>query len=172
MKKILALTVLTGIVIGRNLKTSPAEYLTVNMQVAQYEAEKPLTVPTITVPEVQAMEATESGEIEPEEPQISDKVGSMLEYIHQAESSSGKNNTPGALHLLCRSKGKWNELGYGGMRLKICFDSEEEGMNHVADWLERHLEKFEGDVAKTLCYYNLGIEEINCKYYQGYVGTL
>lgn len=104
------------------------------------------------------------------EPEPSKTVSDMLSYIHMAESTNGKNTTPGALHLYCRAKGMWNELGYGGMAKKICFKDEAEGMSQVGDWLQRHLEQFDGDVARTLCYYNLGGNEINCKYYQGYVG--
>lgn len=125
-------------------------------------------LPTEVVTEVKVAEPTPTPTPEP----VEDNIQKMLNYIHKAESTQGKNNTPGALHLICRNQGKWNELGYGGMDLKICFNSEEEGMAKVGDWLKRHLERFDGDVAKTLCYYNLGEEQINCKYYQEYLGTL
>lgn len=164
-KTILPITILTGIIIGSLLKGRIAEptYLTVSFEDNHYEvAQEQPTVPVVT--EVKAAE--------PEVSTPSADIQGMLNYIHMAESTKGKNNTPGALHLICRSQGKWNELGYGGMRLKICFENEAEGMAKVGNWLERHLQRFDGDVAKTLCYYNLGEEQVNCKYYQKYLGAL
>lgn len=101
----------------------------------------------------------------------SETIKDMLNFIHGEESSHGKNTNPQALHNYCRNIGKWNELGYGGMQSMICFDSEEEGMRKVGDWLDRKLTGFDGDIAKTLCHYNLGGEHINCKYYQRFVGV-
>ena len=37
----------------------------------------------------------------------------MLNYIHGAESTYGRNTNPYALHNLCAAKGEWNELDYG-----------------------------------------------------------
>ena len=171
MKMILPTAIAIGAIVGAlikpNMKTP--EYVSVVFENNHYtvEATKSAQIPMME-PKVQAYE--EKNPVERTAPELDGTVQSMLKYIHQAESTSGKNTTPGALHLLCRNQGKWNELGYGGMALKICFDSEEEGMAKVGDWLKRHLEKFDGDVAKTLCYYNLGEEQINCKYYQKFIG--
>lgn len=106
------------------------------------------------------------------EPEASALAQDLLRYIHQAESSGGTNRNPNALHNLCKSQGKENQYGYGGMALKICFNSHEEATARVMRWLTEHLKKFDGDVAKTLCYYRHGEEMINCQYYQKYLGTL
>jgi len=92
----------------------------------------------------------------------------MVEYIHKKESTNGKNTNPQALHNLCKAQGKSNEYGYGGMRLKMCFDSEKAAKAWVTLWLAEKLELFNGNVGMTLCYYNLGEKITNCDYAQGY----
>lgn len=111
-------------------------------------------------------EAGETSEVTPE------KVEKLVAYIHKAESSNGLNKNPYALHNVCKSKGKSNEYGYGGMQSMMCFDSHEQATRIVSDWIKRHLELYEGSEAKTLCRYNLGGNEVNCKYYQRYIGAI
>lgn len=55
------------------------------------------------------------------------------------------------------------------MAMLMCFDSHAAAKTRVVKWVEDHLEKYDGNIAKTLCRYNLGGNEINCKYYQGYL---
>lgn len=96
-------------------------------------------------------------------------VNKLVNYIWFAESKNGTAGFEGSLQYLCEQKGMWNELGYGGMALKHCFKDRAEGWAHVTSWLNRHLDKYEGNEARALCRYNLGGEEINCKYYQGFL---
>jgi len=92
----------------------------------------------------------------------------LVDYIHTKESTKGKNTNPNALHNYCKSLGKSNEYGYGGMRLKMCFDSEKAAKAWVTLWLAEKLETFNGNVGMTLCYYNLGEKITNCSYAEGY----
>lgn len=123
------------------------------------------------VADVQAME--------PEEPVEKDvDVETLVNYIHAAESSFGKNANPNALHNLCKAQGKSNEYGYGGMAQKICFDSPEAARERVVRWVGEKLEMFDGDAAKTLCYYRHGKDAdsgqylVNCQYYQRFLGSI
>lgn len=99
-------------------------------------------------------------------------IQNMLQFIHTAETGRGTNKNPHALHNYCKSMGKSNEYGYGGMARKICFTDHAEATARINRWLDEHLTEFGEDVAKTLCYYNLGKKEINCTYYQKYLGAL
>lgn len=164
MKRIITATIALGILIGTRVNNQTPEYVTVNFEDNHYIVEESSPSAEI-VPIAHAQEPAET----PKEESNPD-VEKMLNYIHGAESTYGRNTNPYALHNLCAAKGEWNELGYGGMALKICFKNEEEGMAKVRDWLTRKLEQFNGDEAKTLCHYNLGGEHINCKYYQNYIG--
>ena len=44
----------------------------------------------------------------------------------------------------------------------ICYDSHEEVRQHVIAWLEQHIKA--GDIDKSLCMYNQGIDETKCTY--------
>jgi hypothetical protein len=99
---------------------------------------------------------------------LNSNILDMVEYIHKKESTNGKNTNPQALHNYCKSIGKSNEYGYGGMRLKMCFDSEKAAKAWVTLWLAEKLELFNGNVGMTLCYYNLGEKITNCPYAEGY----
>lgn len=89
-------------------------------------------------------------------------VDQIVDGIHALESSRGTAGI--GLQAICESRGMWNELGYGGMKMKRCFKSKEEGISVVKDWLNRHLDRFGGDVDKTLCWYNEGLEKSSCGY--------
>lgn len=99
---------------------------------------------------------------------LNSNILDMVKYIHKKESTSGKNTNPNALHNYCKAQGKSNEYGYGGMRLKMCFDSEKAAKAWVTLWLAEKLELFNGNVGMTLCYYNLGEKITNCPYAEGY----
>ncbi len=88
----------------------------------------------------------------------------VVDYIWFRESTRGKNNFPGSLAHYCELRGKWNELGYGGMKLKICFKDKAEGFEKVGNWVNRHNKKFNLEIAKTLCWYNIGKETSKCEY--------
>jgi hypothetical protein len=97
---------------------------------------------------------------------ISASIPQIVDGIHLLESSRGKAKV--GLQAICEAQGKSNEYGYGGMAMKKCFDSHEEATKHVAWWVARHLDEFDGSVGKTLCYYNLGEKVETCQYYQNY----
>ena len=92
----------------------------------------------------------------------------LVDYIHLKESTRGKNNTPGSLADLCIKQGKSNEYGYGGMDLKICFDSKKEARAWVLLWVEDHLKEYGGNSHRVLCHYNLGTASDNCSYASGF----
>lgn len=73
------------------------------------------------------------------------------------ESTNGKNSNPHALHNICKAQGKTNEFGYGGMKMKICFDTFEESVQKIDEWFEQR-EK------EAFCYYNQGIRTPDCNY--------
>lgn len=94
-------------------------------------------------------------------------VEKMVDGIHVLESSRGKARS--GLHAYCRGLGKSNEYGYGGMAKLICFADENEARARVSDWVNRHLDRFHGDVGRTLCWYNLGKDLTTCPYYENYL---
>lgn len=167
MKLTLFGTVILGVVFGFISSFDTPEYIEITFVDNHYEVES-TPAPSI-VSQVQAYEATESGEIKEVEPQNNNIVGTLVDYIWQAESCSGQCNTQYSLQRYCENLDKSNQFGYGGMAMKICFDSHEEARARVTRWVSEHLEKYNGDEAKTLCRYNLGGNEINCKYYQNYL---
>ena len=81
----------------------------------------------------------------------------QLAHIRLKESSNGTNKNPNALHNICKAQGKSNEFGYGGMAMMICFDSFEESVRVVDEWLTKRDNE-------NLCYYNLGIRKDGCEY--------
>lgn len=173
-KSIPPATIVTGLIIGSLVKshiTQPT-YLSIRFEDNHYEATESaaIALPHVAT-EVKAYDGSSSSTNLPSKQDSNSTIEKLLNYIHKAESTEGKNKTPGALHLYCRAKGEWNELGYGGMALKICFKDEAEGRAKVGNWLKRHLEEFKNDEAMTLCYYNLGEKQVNCKYYQNYMGV-
>ena len=90
----------------------------------------------------------------------------MADGIHFLES--GRGTAKIGLQGICEKQGKTNEYGYGGMKLKICFDNKIEAEERINIWLVKHYGEF-NDVGMTMCYYNLGIKVKDCKYYQDYL---
>jgi hypothetical protein len=80
-----------------------------------------------------------------------------INKIWMNETTKGTNTNPQALHNICKAQGKSNEFGYGGMQKMICFDSFQEAVDVVDQWLDTR-------IAENLCYYNLGIKTSNCNY--------
>lgn len=81
----------------------------------------------------------------------------QLAHIRLKESSNGTNKNPNALHNICKAQGKSNEFGYGGMAMMICFDSFEESVRVVDEWLTKRDNE-------ALCYYNKGERLKDCEY--------
>lgn len=81
----------------------------------------------------------------------------QIDHIWNKETTRGKNTNPNALHNICKSQGKSNEFGYGGMAMMICFDSFEESVRVVDAWLTKRDNE-------ALCYYNLGTRTDKCDY--------
>lgn len=95
----------------------------------------------------------------------------IVDTIHLLESGRGTNNNPSALHNYCKAQGKSNEYGFGGMRLKHCFETETLAKARVTLWVVEHLKKFDGNIARTLCFYNLGQNTTECEYYQKFLSV-
>jgi hypothetical protein len=85
------------------------------------------------------------------------KHAEEIDLIWLKESSRGKNNPIGSLENYCQLQGKTNQFGYGGMDLKICYDSFEESVKAVEKWLDKR-------TAEALCMYNTGVRVSNCEY--------
>lgn len=96
----------------------------------------------------------------------------VVEYIWERESSKGKNNPPHSLASNCYAKGKWNELGYGGMENPKCFANKEEGMATVNRWVEKRLNKQTMNIAQVLCTYRHGTSDENCEYGQTFLARV
>lgn len=83
----------------------------------------------------------------------------MIDHFWLKETTRGKDKNPLALHNLCKAQGKSNEFGYGGMAMKLCYNSFQEAVDVVDAWLtERDKE--------VACYYNLGTRTSKCNYAQ------
>ena len=80
-----------------------------------------------------------------------------IDHIWLKESSRGKNKVKGGLQDICEEQGKSNEFGYGGMAMKICFNSFEESVQVVNDWLNKRTNE-------SLCFYNIGVKTPDCTY--------
>ena len=114
--------------------------------------------------EVKAVEVT------PETEKVTDHpIIWLVDKIWLMESSRGKNGVTGSLQKYCEDKGMWNEYGYGGMKLKICFKDQAEADETMIKWFEKQFRtKTE---SQTLCYYRHGELMSNCDYYQNIIKT-
>jgi len=92
-------------------------------------------------------------------------LGELVEKIRTLESGRGENSE--GHHKFCESIGKTNEFGFfaRGNR-KFCFDTFEESVKEVTDWLRSQLVEMPLDV--MLCFYNQGKLMDTCKYSQDY----
>ena len=64
------------------------------------------------------------------------EVASILEFIHEKESQNG--TAPTGLHVTCRERGMWNELGWANYA-SFCFENEAQGMAEVSSELNDRL---------------------------------
>lgn len=78
-------------------------------------------------------------------------------HIWEKETSKGTNKNPNALHNVCKAKGKTNEFGFGGMAHMWCFDSFQEAVTTIDEWLTKRDKE-------SLCYYNVGVRTEDCTY--------
>jgi len=139
------------------IKTTP---LPNGLQKVNAQETTPLS-PTLTpkkqslIPEVQAKDMTIADYIDQA------KHKDILRKIYTLESSQGRNDG-------CKDNGKLNGFGYGQNRYTWnCFDTPQEVVNKVDAWFDRELQT--KTLAEALCYYNKGIVENNCTYYQNYL---
>ena len=91
----------------------------------------------------------------------------VITAIGELESNNGRNQA--GLAGICKRQGESNNYGYGGMKLKICFADDATARARVKKWLTDYYPQKGNDLAKTLCYYNLGGKESTCKYYTDYL---
>lgn len=94
------------------------------------------------------------------------EVTTMVKAIRFLESNNGK--APEGLAVYCAKNGLSNEYGFGGMRLMHCFKDHEAATARVERWINEHMPKFDNDVDRTLCYYNLGLDQSSCTYSENY----
>lgn len=89
----------------------------------------------------------------------------FFDIIWQSESTRGTNNKDKtALHLYCRSKGMWNEIGYNPQG-KHCFKDREEAELYVAYYLKKYTEGM--TLKQALCRWNTGKATDTCAYAEG-----
>lgn len=88
----------------------------------------------------------------------------IVDSVWALESSRGQATS--GHHIVCRSQGMWNELGYdnyGG----TCFKDKSEGFARVKRWFTEQLQSL--SLAEALCKYNTGTPSDSCQYYQSYL---
>jgi len=96
---------------------------------------------------------------EVEDPQMKERA-ELRKIIFTLESSKGVNN-----YSKCKEQGKFNRTGQAidGSGDYICFDTEEEEMLELDNYIKRR--QAEGfSRREILCYYNKGQKTENCKY--------
>ncbi|MCG3203994.1 MAG: hypothetical protein KCHDKBKB_00671 [Elusimicrobia bacterium] len=100
-------------------------------------------------------------------------VVAVVDKIWALESTRGTAKS--GHHVWCRERGQSNEYGYNvpDGSSTFCFSTHEEGTARVQRWVRENLERFDGNLAMTLCYYNKGkpngIYLKDCTYYQRYL---
>lgn len=93
---------------------------------------------------------------------LSKKHGELLWKVYGLESTWGKNDG-------CKLKGQFNGFGYGQNTSSWnCFDDLDTVATKVSAWFDKQFNAGLSE-AQALCYYNLGIKEVNCFYYQNYL---
>lgn len=82
----------------------------------------------------------------------------LVDVIHMLETTRGQAKI--GLQGHCAALGLSNEYGYGGMAgvngHKICFANHAAATARITRWINEHMTTYGGDVARTLCSYNLG----------------
>ena len=88
----------------------------------------------------------------------------FFDRIWKQESSRGADKTQNSLHMSCRAKGMYNEIGYNPQD-KYCFRDEEEARLFVSLYLKRNCSGATLD--QCLCYWNKGSKDDSCAYSKG-----
>ena len=88
----------------------------------------------------------------------------FFDRVWQNESTRGKDQTAVSLHMYCRAKGMWNEIGYNPQD-KYCFRDEEEARLFVPLYIKRNCSGATLD--QCLCYWNKGSKDPTCAYSEG-----
>ena len=88
----------------------------------------------------------------------------FFDIIWKNESSKGTDTTKGSLHMTCRARNKWNEIGYNP-QAKFCFGSKFEAKLYIAYYLEKNCEGM--TLKQALCYWNTGKATPSCAYSDG-----
>lgn len=81
--------------------------------------------------------------------------------VAMKESGNNTNNNPVALHNYCKSKGKYNAIGYSPST-KFCFNDEEEAKLYVAFYVKKNCDNL--TMAQCQCYWNQGKVSDSCAY--------
>ena len=148
-------------IISKQLKnytaTAMLAFLLTSTAWGYYYNTSPKPVKQTIVPEVVKVEAVEKKETE-------NYVDRFFDIVRTNESSYGTNKNPVALHNYCKSKGKWNEIGYNPAN-KFCFGDMKEAKLFVAYYLKRNCS--DKSLASCLCYWNTGKNVETCHYSEG-----
>lgn len=88
----------------------------------------------------------------------------FFDTIWSNESTRGRDVTPNALHLYCRARGLWNEIGYNPQD-KFCFKDRDHAEAKIRLWLIENCQN--KTMAQCLCYYNEGRNSASCAYSEG-----
>ncbi len=87
------------------------------------------------------------------------KYANLIDKIWVLESGRGSN--PDGLRGECEGQGLSNEFGYAAQ----CFPDFNTTVSKIDKWIDKL--KVQGWTdAEVLCYYNLGVKQVNCVYYQ------
>lgn len=96
--------------------------------------------------------------------QSSISFSSFFDTIWLQESTRGKDKTVGSLHMKCRAKGLWNEIGYNP-QAGYCFQDRDHAEAKIKLWLMENCSN--KSMAQCLCYYNQGSNNTECAYSKG-----
>lgn len=89
----------------------------------------------------------------------------FFDIIWKNESSKGTpSKDPTALHMYCRAKGMFNEIGYNPQG-KHCFKDKKEAELFIAYYIKKNCS--EKTMAQCLCLYNTGKASNSCYYSEG-----
>ena len=92
----------------------------------------------------------------------------FFDIIWKNESSKGTDTTKGSLHMTCRARNKWNELGFNP-KDKFCFSSEKEARLYISYYVEKNCNGLSTN--QCLCFYNEGKVSDSCAYSRGDLGS-
>lgn len=89
-------------------------------------------------------------------------ASTFFDIIWKNESTRGAvSNDPTALHMYCRARGMWNEIGYNPQN-KFCFQDREEAELYVAYYIKKNCNG--QTMAQCLCRWNTGTNSPTCAY--------